>query len=739
MTARVHLTVTGVVQGVGFRPTLHRLAEEYAFSGWCQNTVDGVELEAQGESNTLSALPRLILENAPPLSRIDHIRMDTVEPREGEGGFSILQSPPPGQGRALVSPDTATCADCRRELFDPKDRRFRHPFVNCTNCGPRFSILKRLPYDRDNTAMAPFPMCPVCRREYEDIASRRYHAQPNCCPHCGPKLGFWDRAGEQPGDPIANAVRLLQQGGIVAVKGLGGYHLACRADAPDTVAELRRRKRRDERPFALMCRNLTAAQRYCYVNPQEQKMLTSPAAPIVLLQKRRDCPKGLSETGELGIMLPYTPIHHLLMEQFDLLVMTSMNHSDRPVLCEIQGEEWKTLADGLLTHHRAIVNRCDDSLLRMNGEHPLFFRRSRGFAPQPVTVNADCTGILALGAEQKAAFAFGRGQEVFVSQHLGDLKDFETEQFYTDQIARFQGQFGLEGKALVCDLHPDYRSTAYAEERSRREGLPLLHVQHHHAHMVACMGDNRLTGGCIGVIWDGTGYGTDGTIWGGECLAGDESGFHRLGSIWPIPLPGGDRCATEIGRIAHVLRRMAGRESGHPQGAALDRLMHHAPRSSGMGRLFDGVYAMLTGRDTVTYEGQGAVLLEAMAAQDVEEGYPLPVLVEQQRLTLDTGALAGQILDDPSPAPVRAARFMNTLMALAVEQAKYARQRTGFHRVMLSGGVFQNRYLTERLPIALKEAGLEPYTHKRVAPNDQGIVLGQMLIAQRALKSRHEG
>lgn len=730
MRRRVRLTLSGIVQGVGFRPFLHRLAAEQGLTGWCRNTRDGLEAELQGEAEVLAALPALLEQQRPPRSLLRTLTLSEAEPVAGERGFAILDSGRPGQGRALVSPDIALCTDCRRELFSPADRRFRHPFLNCTNCGPRFTILRQLPYDRGNTAMGVFPMCPACQQEYRDIADRRYHAQPNCCPACGPGLRFLTPSGEGAGDPVDAACALLEQGGIVAVKGLGGYHLACRWDLPETLALLRRRKQRDERPFALMARDTAAAGTLCRISREEARWLESPAAPIVLLEKRPDCPPGLSETGELGVMLAYTPLHHLLMERFPLLVMTSMNRSDQP--CQITSRGWQALADGLLDHDRAIVNRCDDSLLRLREGRPLFFRRSRGYAPAPLELDRDVSGILALGAEEKGSFALGRGRSAFLSQHLGDLKDFDTEQFYTGQIARFQDLFGVEVRTLVCDLHPDYRSSAYALQRQAEEGLALLRVQHHHAHLAACMADNGLTGTCIGLIWDGTGLGTDGTIWGSECLAGGREGFSRLGTIAPIPLPGGDRCIREIGRTAHSLRMLAGAEADSPQARLLGEMVRqglNSPLSSGMGRLLDGVYSLLTGRDRITYPGQGAVLLEAMAAEGVSGGYPLPLEQREDLLRLDTGALIRALLADREEPARRAARVWNTLVRFGVAQARYARKRTGLNRVVLSGGVFQNRYLLPRLRDGLEAAGFQVYTHRRVSPNDQGIALGQLWIA----------
>lgn len=740
---RIHLEVEGIVQGVGFRPFLHRLARRCGLAGWCRNTVFGVELEVEGEEEGLEQFRHGLEQNPPPLARVAQIRETPCSASVGETGFHIRQSRREGHPDTLISPDIATCPDCLRELRNPDDRRYRYPFINCTNCGPRFTIVEDLPYDRAWTSMSAFSMCSDCQTEYDTILSRRYHAQPNCCPVCGPELTFFDDTGTERCSgalALSAAKAFLRQGKIVAIKGLGGYHLACRADLPETVAELRRRKRRDERPFALMCRDAAAAKKLCLLSPAEEARLTSPRAPIVLLRKRPDCPEGLSETRELGILLPYTPIHHLLMEDFETLVMTSMNRSDRPTVCSL-GEQPKSdqagLADGVLTHNRPIVNRCDDSLLRVCRGEDYFFRRSRGYAPEPVPLPWDCSGILACGAEQKGSFSLARGKYAFLGQHIGDLKDFDTFQFYQQQISRFEERFGVAVQRLACDLHPDYLSTGYAQERSRREGLPLVQIQHHHAHMAACMADNGLEGPCIGLIWDGTGYGTDGTIWGAECFTGDYGGFQRRGTIRPIALPGGDRCAVEIGRIAYSLLWDAGLLSEAQERDPLRQVLQtgrNCPRASSMGRLFDGVYALLTGRQRVTYDGQGAVLLEAMADESVTGDYPLQWERTDGLTVLDTRPLLRAIAaeQEAGVSPERiAARFMNSLSGLALAHCQAARRETGLRRVVLSGGVFLNRWVLERTLDSLAGAGFSPYHHVRVSTNDQGIALGQTLIASK--------
>lgn len=745
---RSHLEIEGIVQGVGFRPFLHRLARTFGLAGWCRNTVFGVELEIQGSKEALCAFCEKLEADPPPLARITQIRETACSSLSGEPGFHILESRREGHPDTLVSPDIATCPQCLKELRDPQDRRYRYPFINCTNCGPRFTIVEALPYDRALTSMSRFPMCPDCRAEYEDIRTRRYHAQPNCCGECGPQLEF-HAPGEDTEflDPIGKARELLRAGKIVAIQGLGGFHLACRADRPEAIEELRARKHRDERPFALMCRDVEAVKKLCFLSPEEEARLTSPRAPIVLLKKRPEAPASLSQTRELGIMLPYTPLHHLLMEDFETLVMTSMNVSDQPTVCDLGfyqkmarslgAESARKLSDGQLVHDRKIVNRCDDSLLRVFRGKDYFFRRSRGYAPEPVRLSLDCTGILACGAEQKASFSLSRGHNAFLAQHIGDLKDLDTFRFYEEQIFTFEEQFGVETTRLVCDLHPDYLSTEYATKRSRQEALPLVQVQHHHAHMASCMADNDLEGDCIGLIWDGTGYGTDGTIWGAECLAGSYTGFERLGSIRPILLPGGDQCTHDIGRVAHSLLWDAGlaAESPHPQAAQFTLMLEkglNSPKASSMGRLFDGVYAIITGRQTVTYEGQGAILLEAMANEAVTDSYPLTFYEERGLATLDTRPLIQAILSDGkagvSPEAI-AARFMNSLTDLALSHCRVAQERTGLERVVLSGGVFLNDWVLSRTLDKLERSGFTPYHHSRVSTNDQGIALGQTLVA----------
>lgn len=733
---RIHAEVRGIVQGVGFRPFLHRLCARYGLTGWARNTGSGVELELQGDVADLDSFLCALRTQAPPLAVIRDVRCTPRPCLPGESGFRILPSTAPAARDTLVSPDVGICSDCLRELRDRRDRRYRYPFLNCTNCGPRFTIIRNVPYDRERTSMAAFPMCPDCEREYHDLTDRRYHAQPDCCPVCGPSLSFQDETGgEAEGDALELAKAVLHRGGILAVKGLGAYHLAC---LPESAPLLRRRKAREEKPLALMCADLDAARSVCRISQAEEQLLSSWRRPIVLLQKKSTAPAGLSDNNELGLMLPYTPLHVLLTEDFPLLVMTSANLSDLPAMID-DGEAVSTLrgvADGFLLHDRGIVTRCDDSLVRLfrGAEYPL--RRSRGYAPQPISLRRTLPPALACGGEQKASFCLSRGSDVFPSQHIGDLKNAETLRHYETQIEHFQRLFGVTPELLACDLHPDYLSTAYARGRAAKESIPLIPVQHHHAHMVSCMADNGLTGPCIGLIWDGTGYGEDGTIWGSECLTGDEHGYARVSSLRPIALPGGDLCTREIGRTAHALLSDCGltRFSPDPMADRIDRQLEsglNCPRSSGMGRLFDGVYALLSGRVRTTYEGQGAVLLEAMA-RETGRALPLSFYDEGGLLRLDTrpmiSALTRRLADGAPPAEL-AGEFMSALVAAGLEQCREARRRTGLERVVLSGGVFQNMYLLPRLLDALTADGFQAYRHSRVSTNDEGIALGQLVIA----------
>ena len=731
-SVRATIEVRGIVQGVGYRPFIHRQVRRAGLCGWVKNTSRGVSLILEGTREQLTAFAQLLRTEYPPLAMVESVSVTEWGEAEGLTGFSIVESETMAHRHTLISPDIATCDDCLRELNDPRDRRYGYPFLNCTNCGPRFTIIRDVPYDRPNTTMGGFAMCPVCHQEYHDIENRRYHAQPTCCPDCGPQLSYCDGDGNRvEGDALTLAVETLRKGGIVAVKGLGGFHLSCRCDDADIVARLRQRKHREEKPLAIMCRDLEAAKKFCTIDEVSKAVLTSPQRPITLLRKRSDM-AHLTNNQYLGVMLPYTPLHHLLLQSFDALVMTSANLSDIPIIKD--NDEAVTalagIADGYLLHNRPIESRCDDSLLWAFEGEPYFVRRSRGYVPYPVSADIDGETVLACGAEQKASFCLSREGDVFPSAHIGDLKNAETLTHYQQQIAHFEKLFDVKPSMLVCDRHPDYLSSRYAYERCAGEKLPLVAVQHHHAHMVSCMADNRLTGKCLGIIWDGTGLGDDGTIWGGEFLVGDERGYERVGSIRPIPLIGGDKAIQEIHRIGYALSYEAEvvKEANPVWDKLLTRKMS-CPLSTGMGRLFDGVCAILGLRDTVSYEGQGAVLLEAAATVDAER-YP----VVMEGYIFDWREMIREIVrdrDEGVTVGIIAARFMNTLVEMAAEMSRRIAAEYSVQNVVLSGGVFQNQYLLSRLPKGLREVGLTPFIHRRVSCNDEGLSLGQLVIAKK--------
>lgn len=740
---RALIKIHGIVQGVGFRPFIHKLVLHYALRGYIKNTSSGVELELEGERAELERFVADIPTKAPKLAVIESVECEYTAQLRGFVGFEILQSKTEELRNTLISPDICICDDCLRELKDKNDRRYRYPFINCTNCGPRFTIIKDVPYDRCKTSMSEFPMCPDCEREYRDITDRRYHAQPDCCPDCGPRVFFLDAQGnELPGDAIELARNYVKSGRIIAVKGLGGMHLACRADDPTVAAELRRRKQRDEKPFAVMCRDAQCAGKICELSEDEERILTGFRRPIVLLRKRVPGLEHLSENGFVGVMLPYTPLHYLLFgDDIDILVMTSANLSDTPIIYKNDEalERLHGIADGFLLHNRDIQTRCDDSLCWVIDGKEYPSRRSRGYVPFPVKLRESGAGVLACGAEQKASFCLSKGDYVFPSQHIGDLKNIETLENYREQIRHFSRMFDIKPKAVVCDLHPDYMSTSFAEEYAEEAGIPLFRVQHHFAHLASCMADNNLDKKVIGLVWDGTGLGTDGTIWGGECLVGDYSGFERVGSILPIPLIGGDRAIKETDRVAYALLSMSGCDvSGFDCGAVYEKMLAaglNCPRSSGMGRLFDGVSAILGIKTHCSYEGQGAILLEAAAAP--EEGAYAYILTGE-KLVFDWRVTVRDICADMErgvPTGIIATRFMNTLVLMATETCMRVREKTGLNDVCLSGGTFQNMYLMKQLPAALAEKGFAVHKHSRVSCNDEGLSLGQAVIAMNKMKN----
>jgi hydrogenase maturation protein HypF len=745
---RAEVRVEGIVQGVGFRPFVHQLASRLGLAGLVGNDAGGVFVEVEGATGAVEAFVRALSSEAPPLAVVDRVTARPL-PVRGETGFAIAPSAPGGERTALVSPDVATCADCLRELQDPADRRHRYPFANCTNCGPRFTIVRDVPYDRPNTTMASFAMCADCAREYHDPADRRFHAQPVCCPACGPSLRLVGRDGRDlDGEPLAGAAALLLAGGVVAVKGLGGYHLAADAASEPAVAALRARKHREDKPFAVMVADLDAAGRLCHVDPAEAALLASPRRPIVLLRRRAEAPVAPSVAPGnrfLGVLLPYMPLHHLLLAEVARpLVLTSGNVSDEPI-AYVDAEALERLAgiaDAFLLHDRPIHVRADDSVVRAFRGRELPLRRSRGYAPQPLTLPwAFPRQVLACDAELKSTFCLAKGRHAFVSHHLGDLENYETLRSFTEGVEHFQRLFEVAPEVVVHDLHPEYLSTKYALER---EGVELLGVQHHHAHVAACLADNGQPGPVVGVALDGLGYGPDGTIWGGELLVADLAGFERAGHLEQVPMPGGAAAIREPWRMAAAYLDAAYPE-GLPGGLAVaarnaDRWEQvlavarsglRSPATSSAGRLFDAVAAILGVRDRVNYEGQAAIELERLA--DPAEGGAYPVGITGERLLRVRGtdlvrAVVDDLLAGAAPATV-AGRFHNGVARAVVEAALAVRERTGLATVALSGGVFQNLLLLDRTVTWLEEDGFRVLTHSRVPPNDAGVSLGQAAVA----------
>ncbi|MDZ5442360.1 carbamoyltransferase HypF [Micromonospora sp. 4G57] len=744
---RVHVRVEGIVQGVGFRPFVHALATEYDLAGFVGNDTAGVFVEVEGDGERLAAFLADLSRRAPALAQVERLTTAAVPPN-GQPGFAIVTSVTGAGREALISPDTATCPDCLGELSDPRDRRHGYPFTNCTNCGPRFTIVEDVPYDRRTTTMAGFALCADCAAEYADPGNRRFHAEPVCCPVCGPALRLVGADGAPvSGDPLANAVRWLRNGRIVAVKGLGGYHLAARADDERIVSTLRSRKHREEKPFALMAADLQAARTLVDVPPAAVPVLTGSRRPVVLLPRLPDAPVAASVAPgnrDLGVMLPYTPLHHLLLGRLGMpIVLTSGNVSDEPIAHRDDDARQRLagIADGFLTHGRRIQVRTDDSVVRVFRGRELPVRRSRGYVPAPVTLPWRFDRpVLACGAELKNTFCVAKGRRAFVSHHIGDLENFETLRAFTDGISHFTRLFDVRPQVVAHDLHPEYLSTKYALQRA---DVKLVGVQHHHAHIASCLADNGDPGPVIGVAFDGLGFGTDGTLWGGELLVADLAGFERVGHLAAVPMPGGIAAVREPWRMAAayldeiygdampdlvVARR---HERRWRAAVALARRGTNSPRTSSVGRLFDAVSAILGLHDRVTYEGQAAIALEQRADPDERGGYRVeaaaPVPLQ------DVGrALVRCVVDDllakVDPGRI-AARFHHGLADAVVRAAGAVRESRGLATVALSGGVFQNVLLLDRVVSGLEQDGFRVLVHSRVPPNDGGISLGQAVVA----------
>ncbi|MCS7224410.1 MAG: carbamoyltransferase HypF [Armatimonadetes bacterium] len=749
---RWRLLVTGIVQGVGFRPFVYRLASRWNLTGFVLNDSTGVIVEAEGPEESLRKFVQSLTSENPPLSLIKSVTIETITP-VGDQSFVIKDSQKEGPAITLISPDVATCEDCLSEMRDPQCRRYNYPFLNCTNCGPRFTIIISVPYDRARTTMAAFQMCPECEAEYHDPCDRRFHAQPTACPQCGPQAVLLDKSGVPVigQDPIGQAGQLLKQGFIVAVKGLGGYHIACDAQNQAAVLRLRKSKIRESKPFAVMARDMETVDRFCILSENERECLQSWRRPIVIVKKRPGVPVAPAVAPShhhLGIFLPYTPLHHLLLDNSPpLLVMTSGNLSDEPIAYKDDDavKRLAPLVDFFLTHNRPIHMRCDDSVLRFVGDHLLFIRRSRGYAPQPIPLPEPVPiPLLATGGMLKNTFALCRDDLCFVSHHIGDLDHYPTFKSYQEAIDHYKGLFEIEPKAVVYDLHPDYPSTRYAFRLPVRWKIP---VQHHHAHIAAVMAEHRLEGPVIGVAFDGTGYGPDGTVWGGEVLFATRTNFHRLAHLEVVPLPGGEKAIRQAWRMAAAwlfktfgtegrqkapwISKAIGSKNWDLIWRVLTSNLPTIPTTS-VGRLFDAVSSLLDLCHQSDYEGHSAVALEcaAWSCPTDEPGYTFEV-IGKEPLVLSPQSAIKQIISDIASGVEReriAFRFHKGLAEGTARLCHLISLKTKVRQVALSGGVMQNTLFLSLLLPALKEKGLEPYLPSALPPNDGGIAFGQAVI-----------
>lgn len=754
MKIRENIIIKGIVQGVGFRPFIHKLVQNYNLSGWVLNSNQGVEIDIEGETEELNSFVSDIKDKLPPLARIEKIEVNQLH-LIGYKGFSIKKSITKEEnGFVLVSPDISICEDCLQELFDPRNRRFHYPFINCTNCGPRFTIIKDIPYDRGKTTMRVFEMCPQCQSEYENIEDRRYHAQPNACAECGPQVFLYQNKRKLESiDSIKEAIKLLKDGKIGAIKGLGGFHLACDATNNEVVTKLRLLKNREAKPFAIMSFNLEKIKQYCKLGKKEEKWLINRARPIVLLKKKEDSLISslvAPRNNYLGVMLPYTPLHYLLLkDNFTALIMTSGNIADQPIIGDNQEalEKLDGIADFFLLYNRDIFNRCDDSVVKIVNEGNVFFRRSRGYVPYPIILDFKLKEVLALGGELKNTISFSKENYVFPSQYLGDLKSVETLGFLKESIKNLEKIFRVNPEIIACDLHPDYLSTQFAEEIGAKKGLKVVKVQHHHAHIVSCMAENNIKEKVMGVAYDGTGYGDDGKIWGGEFLLCDLKKYFRVGHLKYYPLPGGDKAIAEPWRMAYsYLYSIYG-----PKAKTLDIDFNHrmdydklsiiekmidkninSPLTSSCGRLFDAASSLIGIRDEINYEGQAAMELESLCASGIKERYKFCIYKEGKEFIIDPKEIFVDIIEDLKKGidkKIMAAKFHNTVAEFTLNLCGKIRENNGINKIALSGGVFQNKYLTEKVVSLLEDKGFIVYIQRKVPPNDGGISLGQAVIA----------
>lgn len=746
MTTELH--IRGLVQGIGFRPFICRLAREMNLNGEVINCNNGVTVRLNTTPELLKIFIERICTEKPVVSCIDRIDVSEQATSTVYFGFEIVSSHSVSDEITQVAPDIAVCDECMKDIVE-QERRISYPFVNCTHCGPRFSIIRELPYDRINTTMALFTMCSSCETEYHTIENRRFHAQPTACTHCGPYYYCW-YAGKEVTDYkkiLSLSIQLLSAGEVIVVKGTGGYHLVCDATNTKAVDRMREIKKRDGKPFAILFRSLNRMKEYVFVNKTEQSQLLSWRRPIVLLKERKKMNIGInSGLHSLGCMLPYMPIHYHWFEQLqtDALIMTSGNLSDTPVIISPEEAEkiFSSVLPLVLHHNRMIYNRVDDSVLQICGGQVCLIRRSRGYVPEPFFADVRTEGILAFGAEKVSTFALGKEDTIIQSQYIGDLKNWETYQFYTESLYRFKHLFRFVPSQLACDLHPDYLSSREAEKYALALNIPLLKVQHHHAHAAACMLEHELHHNVIAVIFDGTGLGTDGTIWGGEFFLCNRTSFQRLSHVDSIPMPGGDKAAKEPWRMAVAcLFHYFGEDALFPEGFAerislqkIDNILKmlskriNSPYSSGMGRIFDAVSSLLGFCDIASFQAEAPIRLEQEASDDFFSYYPIETGAEVINLrNLFEGILAD--LQRGTPASTIAATFHNSLVCIIIDKCKQLIQQTGIGEVILSGGCFQNKRLTEQLIIRFKEEGIPLYIPQRIPCNDGGIAVGQLTVA----------
>ena len=761
--------INGIVQGVGFRPFVFNLAHSCHMKGWVNNFSGGVHIDAEGTRENMESFIRRLREEAPPLSSIDTFRVESAVPI-GYQDFKIKSSSSESAREAYISPDVAVCGDCLKEMNDPGNRRYRYPFINCTNCGPRFTISTGIPYDRANTTMRTFRMCEECAQEYQDPADRRFHAQPVACSECGPSLILLDSKGDRisGGGEIEKTIGFLTAGRVVAIKGLGGYHLACDAKNSEAVQEIRKRKNRDGKPFALMAKSMEVVSKYCFVNRKESEILQSVKRPIVLLDRKPDSDLAVDalspDNGKLGIMLPYTPLHYLLFESdLELLVMTSGNRSGEPIYYEDQEaiHGLAGIADYFLTNNRDIYIRTDDSVTSVFQDKECIIRRSRGYVPIPIDISFflkdsksswdRIPSVLACGGELKNTFCLTKGRKAFLSHHIGDLENLETLTSFETGIEHFKKIFSIIPEAVAFDEHPDYLSTQYA---GRLTGVTKIPVQHHHAHVASCMAENNITGKVIGVAFDGTGYGDDGRIWGGEFFVGDYSGFERQAHFEYVPLPGGEIGIREPWRMAlSYLVQTYGEDKipnmpflNHIEMDKIDLVTQqitkriHTPLTSSAGRLFDGVSSLIGLCNTIEYEGQAAIRLEKNTGAEADDLYPYEILPSNSGYEISVRRLISAIVEDVLKgreiSDISAA-FHRTVAGITLEVCRLLREKFDINRIALSGGVFQNRLLLGLTLDNLKKNGFEGYTHSKVPTNDGGISFGQAVIA--LTKYREQG